>query len=81
MAYDVFLYNVPKVSEDGTKALPVPPSETKEFEELDAAKAFAAEKKDSFDRLVVIHREGEKQEWVERYVEGKHEVREEAVVA
>lgn len=81
MPYDVFLYNVPKVSEDGTKAIPVPPSETREFDELDAAKTFAEEKKDEFDRVVVISREGEKQERVERYVEGRFEAREEAVPA
>ena len=81
MPYDVFLYNVPKVSEDGEKAIPVPPSETHELEDLDAAKKLAKEKKDDFDRVVVIHRDGEKQERVERYIEGKYEAREEAVTA
>lgn len=81
MPYDVFLYNVPKVSEDGTKAIPVPPSQTQEFDELAAAQAFAAEKKDAVDRVVLIRREGEKQERVERYVDGNFEAREEVAPA
>lgn len=78
MPYDVFLYNVPKVSDDGEKAIPVPPSQTEELDDLEAAKKLAAEKKDEFDRVVVIHREDDKQQMVERYVEGKHEVKEAA---
>lgn len=81
MAYQVYLYNVPKVSDDGQKAIPVPPSETREFDDEDAAKTFAAEKKDAFDRVVVMKTEEEKQERVERYIEGRHEPREEAVPA
>lgn len=81
MPYDVFLYNVPKVSDDGQKAIPVPGSETREFDDEEAAKEFAAEKKDAFDRVVVIKREEEKQERVERYIDGRHEPREEAVPA
>lgn len=81
MPYDVFLYNVPKVSEDGEKAIPVPPSESREFDDLDAAKAFAAEKKDAFDRVVVIGREAEKQQRLERYIDGQREEREATVPA
>lgn len=81
MPYDVFLYNVPQVSEDGEKAIPVPPCETHELEDLDAAKKLAAEKKDQFDRVVVISREEEKQKKVERYIDGQREAVEEAVTA
>lgn len=75
MPYEVFLYNVPKVSEDGEKAIPVPPSETETFDDLDAAKKHAAEKKGEFDRVVVMSVEDETQEMVERYVDGEHEER------
>lgn len=81
MPYEVFLYNVPKVSDDGEKAIPVPPSKTDQFDDLDAAKEFAAENKDEFDRVVVMSVADEKQERVERYIDGKHETREEAVTA
>lgn len=81
MPYDVFLYNVPKVSEDGEKAIPVPPSETQELDDLEAAKKLAAEKKDQFDRVVVIHREDDKQQKVERYIEGVREETPEPVPA
>ncbi len=81
MPYEVFLYNVPKVSEDGEKAIPVPASKTEEFDDLDAAKEFAAENKAEFDRVVVMSEADGKQERVERYIDGQHEAREEAVTA
>lgn len=81
MPYEVFLYNVPKVSEDGEKAIPVPPSETREFEDEEGATKFADERKDDFDRVVVIRREDEKQEKVRRYFDGELEAQSEAVSA
>lgn len=81
MPYEVFLYNVPKVSEDGEKAIPVPPCKTERFDDVDAAKKLAADSKDEFDRVVLMSVTDEKQEMVERYVEGVHEEREEAVPA
>lgn len=81
MPYDLFLYNVPKVSDDGERAIPVPPSETHELDDLEAARRLAAERKDDFDRVVVIHRDGDKQRRVERYVEGVREEVEAAVPA
>ena len=50
MAYKVYLYNIPKVSEDGKQAIPVPDSQVKEFDGVDAAKIFVAEHKNSFER-------------------------------
>ena len=78
MPYEVFLYNVPKVTEDGEKVIPVPPCKTERFEDLDAAKKLAADSKDEFDRAVVMSVTDEKQELVERYVDGSREVREKA---
>lgn len=78
MPYEVFLYNVPKVTEDGEKVIPIPPCKTERFDDLDAAKKLAADSKDEFDRAVVMSVTEEKQELVERYVDGSREVREEA---
>lgn len=79
MAFEVYLYNVPKVSEDGKKALPIPGHETKQFDDLDEASKFAAEHKDEFDRVVLLRHEAEEQKLVKRYTEGKHEDAEEIV--
>lgn len=81
MPYEVFLYNVPKVSEDGEKAIPVPPCRTERFDDVEAAKKLAADSKDEFDRVVLMSVSDEKQELVERYTDGVHEVREQAVPA
>jgi hypothetical protein len=78
MPYEVFMFNVPKVSDDGQKAIPVAKSETRELEDLEAAKQLAAERKDEFDRVVVISRDGETQKMVERYIDGQREEREQA---
>jgi len=78
MVYEVFMYNVPKVSDDGQKAIPVPKSETRELEDLEAASQLAAERKDEFDRVVVMSRDGETQKMVERYVDGQRDERDKA---
>jgi len=78
MPYEVFLYNVPKVTEDGEKVIPVPPCKTERFDDLEAAKKLAAASKDEFDRAVVMSLTDEKQALVERYIDGSREVREEA---
>lgn len=76
MPYEVFLYNVPKVTEDGEKVIPVPPCKTERFDDEEAAKKLAADSKDEFDRAVVMSVTDEKQALVERYVDGSREVRE-----
>lgn len=76
MPYEVFLHNVPKVSEDGEKAIPVPPCKTETFDDLEAAQKLAAEKKDEFERVVLISLADDKQRLVERYTDGQHEVKE-----
>ena len=70
MPYKAYLYNVPKVSEDGKQAIPVPDSQTKEFDGVDDAKIFAAEHKNSFDRVVLMQEDSEGQKMVLRYVDG-----------
>jgi hypothetical protein len=70
MSYKVYLYNIPKVSEDGKQAIPVPDSQVKEFDGVDDAKIFAAECKNSFDRIVLMQEDGEGQKTVVRYMDG-----------
>jgi hypothetical protein len=70
MSYKVYLYNIPRVSEDGKQAIPVPDSQVKEFDGVDDAKIFAAEHKNSFDRVVLMQDDNEGQKMVVRYVGG-----------
>jgi hypothetical protein len=70
MSYSVYAYNVPKVSDDGLRALPVAPRETEAFGDLETARAFARERAGSFDRVVLIEAAAETQKMVERYVDG-----------
>jgi hypothetical protein len=70
MSYKVYLYNIPKVSEDGKQAIPVPGSQVKEFDGVEDAKIFAVEHKNSFDRVVLMQEAKEGQKMVVRYVDG-----------
>jgi hypothetical protein len=70
MSYKVYLYNIPKVSEDGKQAIPVQNSQVKEFDRVDDAKVFAAEHKNGFDRVVLMQEDGEGQKMAVRYVDG-----------
>ena len=70
MSCKVYLYNIPKVSEDGKQSIPVPDSQVKEFNGVDDAKMFAAEHKNNFDRVVLMQEENEEQRTVVRYVDG-----------
>jgi hypothetical protein len=70
MSYKVYLYNLPKVSEDGKQAIPVPESQTKEFDGVDDAKMFAAERKNSFDRVVLMQEDNDGQKMVVSYEDG-----------
>ena len=69
MSYKVYLYNIPKVSEDGKQSIPVPDSQMKEFNGAEDAKIFAAERKNSFDRVVLMQEDNEEQKIVVRYVD------------
>jgi hypothetical protein len=70
VSYKIYLYNIPKVSEDGKQSIPVPDSQVSEFEGVDDAKIFAAERKNNFDRVVLMQEDGEGQKLVVRYVDG-----------
>ncbi len=70
--YDVYLHNIPKVSEDGMKALPIePPRDPTEFSDPEEARKYAAEHKDEYERAVVIRTVGEKQKMVSRWMDGE----------
>ena len=70
MSYKVYLYNIPKVSEDGKQAIPVPGSQVKEFDGVDDAKIFATKCKNSFGRVVLMQEDNEGQKMVVRYTDG-----------
>jgi hypothetical protein len=70
MSYIAYLYNIPKVSEDGKQTIPVPDIQVKEFDGVDDAKIFAAEHKNSFDRVVLMQEGNEGQKMVVRYADG-----------
>jgi hypothetical protein len=70
MSYKVYLYNIPKVSEDGKQVIPVPDSRVKEFDGVDDANMFAAEQKNNFERVVLMQEDIEGQKTVVRYVGG-----------
>jgi hypothetical protein len=71
MSYKVYLYNIPKVSEDGKQSILVPDSQVKEFDGVDDAKIFAAERKNSFDRVVLMQEDNEGQKIVVRYIDAQ----------
>ena len=71
--YEVYLHNVPKVSEDG-KVVPIAPHKTQEFAELAEAQKFAADHKSKFERVVLMGIEGGKPTMLERYMDGEHTV-------
>lgn len=70
MSYKAYLYNIPKVSEDGKQSIPVPDSQVREFNGAEDAKMFAAEHKNSFDRVVLMEEDNEGQKMIVRYVDG-----------
>jgi hypothetical protein len=70
MSYKVYLYNIPKVSEDSKRSIPVPDSQVQVFDGADDAKIYAAEHKNNFDRVVLMQEDGEGQRIVVRYMDG-----------
>ena len=71
--YEVYLHNVPKVSEEGN-VIPIEPHQTQDFPALEEAQKFAAEQKDKFERVVVMQKADDKQTLIERYIDGEHVV-------
>jgi hypothetical protein len=70
MSNKVYLYNIPKVSEDGKQAIPVDGGQLKEFDSADDAKTFAADHKNGFDRVVLMQEDNEGPKMVIRYADG-----------
>jgi hypothetical protein len=77
--YQVYLYNIPKVSEDGKQVVPVPEGQLKGFDQVEEARTFATGNKDKFDRVVLMQAGDDGQKLVERYVDGKFERSEDIV--
>ena len=71
--YKVYMYNLPRVSEDGKESLPIDPHRTQEFSDVDEAGKYASGNKDSFDRVVLMKQMEEKQEMIARYIDGQKE--------
>ncbi len=80
--FDVFLFDVPQPDEPGIQAAdltwraanPGPPPEKQRFDSLDAARRFADENKQRFNRVTINVASAEKPTLVERYSDGQHEV-------
>jgi len=70
MPYEVYLYSIPKVSDDGKQSIPGPDSKRQEFASVDQARSFVNENKDKYDRIVLMESGGDGQKVVERYVDG-----------
>ena len=66
MPYEVYLYNVPKVSEDGKESIPVPDSRREDFDDIEAGRKCLNENIDEFDRVVLIEANDNRQKMVER---------------
>lgn len=79
MSYEVLLYNIPRVSEDGKQVIPVPDSEKMSFSDEAEAQKFAAEQKGAFDRVVLLSLDEEGPKLIERYTDGRHEKAEDIV--
>ncbi|HKF59025.1 MAG TPA: hypothetical protein VKJ45_26525 [Blastocatellia bacterium] len=71
MDYEVYLYTLTKVTNDGKKSIPGPDSQKHDFTDAEQAKCFAAENKDKFDRVVLMENGEDGQKMVERYMDGK----------
>jgi len=69
--YQIYMYDLPKVGEDG-KSIPTDPAQTQEFSQLAEAQKFAAERKGDFDRVVLIQAAGGEQKLIERFRDGEH---------
>jgi hypothetical protein len=72
--FEVYLYNVPKLTPDGKSEVAVPPPRTQQCPSLEEAQKYAVENKRAADRVVLIQtseKDGKpEQKLVERYREG-----------
>ena len=74
MAYEVYCYIIPKLTEDEKDEVPTKDSKVESFGSREEAAKFAAECKGDWDRVILIHADEGKQRMLERYVDGNHEV-------
>ena len=65
--FNVYSYNLPKVSQEG-ESIPTEPCQPHGFDELDEANVHAEKQKDQFDRVVVI---GPDEELIGRFSDGQ----------
>ncbi|HKV42100.1 MAG TPA: hypothetical protein VJX67_23040 [Blastocatellia bacterium] len=70
MAYEVYLYTLPRISGEG-KSIPGPDSKKQEFSTVEEARTFAADQKGKFDRVVLMENGEGGQKLVERYMDGQ----------
>lgn len=76
--FEVFMYNVPKVSADGKESLPIAGHKTDVFDAIDGARSCAEKHKSEFERVVLVQVDTEddrqvKHELIERYRDGAFE--------
>ena len=69
-SYQVYMYNVPRVSED-QKVIPVGPNRRQEFSDREEAGECAAEHNSQFDRVVLMQVSDSDQQLIERYTDGE----------
>lgn len=83
VAYEIYAYDLPKLTEDGKGALPVTPAVTERLPSLDAAETKMRELGGRFERvqLLRVERSGDKVEpkLVKRVVDGIEERAEDVV--
>ena len=72
-SYIVYLYDLPKVSEDQKSVIPTQESRTQEFTSPVEAKAFAASNAAKFGRVILMRSADGEQKVLERYTDGKLE--------
>ncbi len=68
--FRVFLFSLPKVTEDNESILP-PPAQTKEFSDRQEAEAFALTNKTEWERVMVIREAAGKRSLVSRCCDGE----------
>lgn len=71
--YELYLYNIPKLSDDGQSEIRTEPSRGEKFESKADASDFARKNKDAFDRIVVMQVDSGGEKMVERFLDGVHE--------
>jgi hypothetical protein len=69
MAIELYMYDLPKVSEDGKDVIETRSSESQRFSDLATAQAFAEQHKNEFDRIVIVESANGRQELKDRYAD------------